>query len=150
MTNQQICEKVRNRLTVERKFRPDAEAEAHLAHCPACRAFAHALRSCHELANPEPLYTSALKARTMAAMSARTETAVRPPLTLLAIGAIASLGVTFLIPGLASGWFFSRLVGPSHAMVALGWAAALGAGFFISLAGMIPAGLTLLKEENHV
>ena len=150
MTNQKACEWVRDRLTAEGALRPEAETAAHLTQCPQCNAYARALHACRESAPAEPLYTPALKARALAAVGARTEMGARPPLALLAAGAVLSLGVTFILPGCASGWFFSHVIGSSRAMAALGWGFALGSGFFISLAGMIPAGLTLLKEENHV
>ena len=148
------CVRFRDRITAwTLEGRPPAgltrELKAHLEICPSCALYAEGLAALPAAVEGEPLYTPALRARTLAGLPHR-EQGRSSLLLWLVPGALAlNLAASLLLPALLVHPLFQSL--SPHRWFAMG-ASALAAYTI----GMAVAGLTLValrsqpsKEEIH-
>lgn len=147
------CARLRGRMvewTVEGSTPGDGpEAwKAHLEACPACARFAEGLEALPGTGAVEALYTPALRARTLAALPPPGRRGM--PWWIVPIGVAVQVSVSVVLPG----WMFDRafgsLVHSPVVLTALTVAGLIGLGAMTALAGVVPAGVKLLKEEHHV
>jgi hypothetical protein len=106
---------------------------AHLRSCEACERFERGLEPAPSLFGAEPLYTEALRRRTLAAVAAAGDNGVPSLLPLLVPAAAVSLAASLVGPI----WLGTRLVEPLVASrwLALGIAVAVSTSFGLAAAG---------------
>jgi len=118
---------------------PPGAVKEHLRHCPGCAKYLEGLRAASGLSRPEPLYTPALRRRTLAAVAKAG--AIRPlwlaPLLLPA--SALSVAVSVVAPV----WLLTFLLRPllGSEWLSLGFAFALTSSTGLAVAGL---GLALL------
>jgi hypothetical protein len=123
------------------------EWEAHLRTCPACALFAEGLGALEAPQVGEALYTPALRASTLAALPPPAKTGM--PWWIVPVGASVQAAVSVVFPGLLFDRAFGALVHSPVVLTALTVAGLVGLGALTALAGIVPAGLKLMKEEYH-
>lgn len=146
------CARLRDRMaewTVEGRSRVDCPEEwkAHLKACPDCTRFAEGLAALPGTGTGEALYTPALRARTLAALPASTRRGM--PWWIVPVGAAVQAAVSIVLPGLLFDQAFGAFIQDPRVLTALTMAGLIGLGALTALAGIVPAGLKLMKEEYH-
>ena len=124
------------------------EWKVHLRACPDCARFAEGLAALPGTGTGEALYTPALRARALAALPASKRRGM--PWWIVPVGAAVQVAVSIVLPGLMFDRAFGALVQSPRVLTALTVAGLVGLGALTALAGVVPAGLKLIKEETHV
>jgi hypothetical protein len=115
----------------------------HLERCASCRSYLHALGAVREgLAQP-PLYSPALREKTIRRLAApKPDTGLRW-LPLVVPAALASLSISLLVPG----WLLSRWFLTWTESAAIAYGAGFGALVLVGTAGTVITALALAQRD---
>ena len=115
----------------------------HLERCASCRRYLHALGAVREgLAQP-PLYSPALREKTLARLAAPKPDSGLQWLPLVVPAALASLSLSLLVPG----WVLSRWLLTWTASPAMAYGAGFGALMLVGTAGTVIAAIALAERD---
>jgi len=137
-------------LALERRPQTDLpdDWKAHLVRCSACARYAEGLAALPGAMTTEPLYTAALRDRTLSALAA-VPACRRFPLWVVPLGLIVQAAVSLVLPGLLLDRLLESLVHDPNIIFALTSAGLAALGALTALAGIVPVGLKLMKEEGY-
>lgn len=115
----------------------------HLEQCASCRRYLHALGAVREgLAQP-PLYSSALRERTLRRLAVPKPDTGLKWLPLVVPAALTSLALSLLVPG----WVLSRWLLGWTESPAMAYGAGFGALMLVGTAGTVIAAIALAERD---